>query len=371
MMQILGRPDRSVPVAPGRVLPTQHIVPLFIDNFCDSYAGWTTPAGFDAFTKAVDAVNYLSRDNDVAQGMQCTVANDKASGAIRRTLAVAQDWSGNTRISLRFYVHAADYEYVNRMRLEVLDSTNAKYRYYTFYESSDDATQVVGPGWHERTFHIDDYRAIDGANFDMTDVKYLRITIYHPTVEKTPSITFDRLMVYNPLTTPSSALSLPLVILGFDDGSAQHYDVAAALSGRGMVGTFYVYGSGIGGAGALTLAQLKLMRFAGHLIGSHTYSHQQPFNGLSAAQQINEVRQNVLWLQKNGLGDGAYHLAMPGNVAWQQQFDERFGAWFHTMRGGHPNATLSTDGYPMRNFMQDGGRAEDRRQGVGESPEEA
>jgi len=64
------------------------------------------------------------------------------------------------------------------------------------------------------------------------------------------------------------------VVLTFDDGWACCFEtVFPALRGRGMVGTFFVYPSGVGSPGYVTWAQLAEMRSAGMDIQAHSMTH--------------------------------------------------------------------------------------------------
>ena len=348
----------ATPLTAGITAPRQatpHIVPVYIDNFCDSYAGWT-PVGTIKPTKAIDAVNYLSRDATIAQGMKVNKTAGTIMNELTYTLPAEQDWT-NCRISLRFFVHegagSSSYSSFERIQLTVsAPDLNAGFRVYKFF---GDASKH-GPGWKELTFHITDAMA-QSANFDTTRVRELRLSTRSYDASGTPAVTFDRLMVYRPMAGGQAASNLPIILLTFDDGSAGHYNVCAALSGRGMVGTAYVFGSGIGTTGYLTCPQLRLMQWAGHLIGNHTYSHwAADFADHPIADQIEDIRRSVAWMCDNGFSAGARFIAMPGNVLWQQQFEEWFGDFFYSIRGGYPNADTGASGFGIRCWQSDSRR---------------
>lgn len=64
------------------------------------------------------------------------------------------------------------------------------------------------------------------------------------------------------------------VVLTFDDGLANHYQLALpALIEQGMCATFFVTTALVGAAGYLTWLQLREMSAAGMIIGSHGHRH--------------------------------------------------------------------------------------------------
>lgn len=77
------------------------------------------------------------------------------------------------------------------------------------------------------------------------------------------------------------------VVLTFDDGWACCFDtVFPALARRGMVGTFFVYPSGVGSPGYVTWGQLAEMRSAGMDIQAHSMTHPHlPALGAGAARE--------------------------------------------------------------------------------------
>jgi peptidoglycan/xylan/chitin deacetylase (PgdA/CDA1 family) len=78
-----------------------------------------------------------------------------------------------------------------------------------------------------------------------------------------------------------------LFIINFDDAGASQYTAYEDLVTKGEKATFYIIGSYIGNAGALSAAQLQTMSAAGMDIQCHTHDHAN-LQALSQAQVLAE-----------------------------------------------------------------------------------
>lgn len=67
-----------------------------------------------------------------------------------------------------------------------------------------------------------------------------------------------------------------ICLLTFDDGWKNQYENAAPLLSKyGCRAVFYIYPDFIGGSAAMSWRQLKELARAGHVIGSHSYTHEK------------------------------------------------------------------------------------------------
>ena len=86
---------------------------------------------------------------------------------------------------------------------------------------------------------------------------------------------------------------LPRVVLTFDDGFAEHYELVAPLVEKyGFRATFNVIVECIGKKGYMTWDQLRDLNQRGHAIENHTYSHQNLLK-LAAAGKKDEIRREI------------------------------------------------------------------------------
>ncbi|MFC0863030.1 polysaccharide deacetylase family protein [Sphaerimonospora cavernae] len=76
-----------------------------------------------------------------------------------------------------------------------------------------------------------------------------------------------------PADALAQATAKTVVVLTFDDTTADHATAAGMLNRRGLQGTFYVNSSRLGKRGYLTVEDLRFMAKSGHEIGGHTLGH--------------------------------------------------------------------------------------------------
>lgn len=93
-----------------------------------------------------------------------------------------------------------------------------------------------------------------------------------------------------PLPTPAATPPRTTIVsITFDDGQATHFEAAALLQDRGMVGTFYVNSNLVGrDAYYVEWGHLDKMARAGNEIGGHTRNH-APLSGLDQATIRSEI----------------------------------------------------------------------------------
>lgn len=198
-----------------------------------------------------------------------------------------------------------------------------------------------GCGWKEAILPQGDFVSASG-DIDWSRIGSVAVLLYTK-ANATPSILLDRLMFFQD-SVGATAPHVPIVINTFDDGLREQYDAAAYLSGKGMVGTFYIIGRTVDAAWptCLSVDALMDMQYAGHLIGNHTWDHLMPFDGLTQEEQTEQITTMTRWMCLHGFGEGARILATPGN-AWNPGMDRYLRPYYDQVRqvlsggGAHRN----------------------------------
>jgi peptidoglycan/xylan/chitin deacetylase (PgdA/CDA1 family) len=101
------------------------------------------------------------------------------------------------------------------------------------------------------------------------------------------------------------------LLLTFDDGGKSAVAVGEELSRRGWKGHFFVTTSRIGCRTFLTSGEIRALRRAGHLIGSHSHTHPDIYRDLSPERMLVEWRQSCDILAQL-LGEPCRSGAVPG-----------------------------------------------------------
>ena len=101
------------------------------------------------------------------------------------------------------------------------------------------------------------------------------------------------------------------VLLTFDDGGKSALTAAAELERRGWRGQFFIVTSLIGSRGFLDAAEIRALRHAGHLIGSHSHTHPNIFREQSVARMHEEWRTSADVLSQL-LGEPCLAGSVPG-----------------------------------------------------------
>jgi peptidoglycan/xylan/chitin deacetylase (PgdA/CDA1 family) len=83
------------------------------------------------------------------------------------------------------------------------------------------------------------------------------------------------------------------LLLTFDDGGASAEQIGDALSARGWIGHFFIPVDFMGRPGFLDESRVRRLAQMGHVIGTHSWSHHVPFNGLSEEELREEWRRSV------------------------------------------------------------------------------
>lgn len=105
--------------------------------------------------------------------------------------------------------------------------------------------------------------------------------------------------------------NIPKVMIVADDVHPTVYsEMFTYMNPKGLPLTFYVYGSGVGSTGNITLAQLQEMYAAGCDIASHCWTHTD-LTSVDIATAKSLIAQNRDWLISNGFTRSANHLAYP------------------------------------------------------------
>lgn len=107
---------------------------------------------------------------------------------------------------------------------------------------------------------------------------------------------------------------VPKVAFTFDDGNVTDYTEALPLLEQyDYPAIAYVNTDNVGADGKLDVAQLRELRDAGWLVGSHTTDHTDLEQASDPTVIERTVRQAKRWLVDEGLAAGARHFAYPYN----------------------------------------------------------
>jgi peptidoglycan/xylan/chitin deacetylase (PgdA/CDA1 family) len=101
------------------------------------------------------------------------------------------------------------------------------------------------------------------------------------------------------------------VLVTFDDGTSDHYHVAApVLERNGMRGVFFCSTNRLGQTGFLTGAQCQELQARGHAMESHSHDHKK-FVGMTKAELHRQLAESRRALHELGLGRWNF-IAVPG-----------------------------------------------------------
>jgi peptidoglycan/xylan/chitin deacetylase (PgdA/CDA1 family) len=101
------------------------------------------------------------------------------------------------------------------------------------------------------------------------------------------------------------------ILLTFDDGGKSAMAAAELLSRRGWRGHFFIVTSLIGDRTFLDAADIRALRAAGHLVGSHSHTHPHIFRDLGLQDMIGEWRTSCDVLAQL-LGEPILAASVPG-----------------------------------------------------------
>ena len=118
-----------------------------------------------------------------------------------------------------------------------------------------------------------------------------------------------------PVLVTDLALAVPgggdHLMLTFDDGALGALHAADALSRRGWRAHFFIVTGLLGAPGFLSPADVRALRAAGHLIGSHSHTHPDIFRDLPPARMAFEWRTSRAVLE-DLLGEPCLVASVPG-----------------------------------------------------------
>lgn len=101
------------------------------------------------------------------------------------------------------------------------------------------------------------------------------------------------------------------ILLTFDDGGKSAVAVSEQLSKRGWKGHFFIVTSLIGGRTFLSEREIRTIRSAGHMIGSHSHTHPSIFRDLPFERMVEEWRTSCDILEQL-LGEPILSASVPG-----------------------------------------------------------
>ena len=110
------------------------------------------------------------------------------------------------------------------------------------------------------------------------------------------------------------------IFLTFDDGGKSAVAVGDQLSQRGWKGHFFIVTSLVGGRTFLDAEEIRTIRKAGHLIGSHSHTHPHIFRELPLERMVEEWRTNCDILAQL-LGEPVVSASVPGGDINQRALD--------------------------------------------------
>lgn len=299
------------------------ILPLYIDCF-DDPNDWADLRRLilTGITEYEGEKAYLCGDRNF-RSILVTKEPVTRYGRMRKGFATAKDFSGcNFELRLKVLEGVADssWEHIRSVFLGFKDSSG---KWAWFFASRSYGWQVTCKTRTDMT---------EGdPSIDWSEIVQLGFD-FRTEPGTAPQFILDRLIVFK--SVPSTRFfDKPIVINTFDDNWASHYDAAAYLSSKGMVGTFYTIGNSVGKhwRPLLTLQEYQDMHWAGHLIANHSWTHPMPFDELSFSEQIYQITKMQRWMCENGFGDGARIFTAPGND-WNPCMERALGPYVDHVR---------------------------------------
>ena len=125
------------------------------------------------------------------------------------------------------------------------------------------------------------------------------------------------------------------VLLTFDDGGTSARAAAAELERHGWRGHFFIVTSLVGTRGFLAADDVRAIRDAGHLIGSHSHTHPDIFRDLPFARMLEEWRSSADWLSQL-LGEPCVAGSVPGGDISRAVLDSASAARFRYLFTSEP-----------------------------------
>lgn len=326
-----------LPVIAGATNPKNRFVPVPIATLViDDGTSWTDYQG----TSTDDAVNVMTSDN--ASGSHTSVkftktATDDVNSFYTLDLGGATDYTtpdgSDPFVYVRFYIHDgsgnAAPSTISTVQLRIGDNGLTNRWQYNFWQTTSASRPTVG--WYEYMIPMSAFDPTATPTF--TDIQDIRFTVITTANAGVPVITLDTIAFYPPLKKA-------VYMLTMDDGNDGIFEVASYLSSKGMRGTFFITTEEVGETGRVTLAQLKAMKKAGHLIANHTNSF-DTLDGLTSQQIADRINKATDWLCANGFADGARVFASVGGYWNQDLYDDILGKHIDFVRLTQPLGTIA------------------------------
>jgi peptidoglycan/xylan/chitin deacetylase (PgdA/CDA1 family) len=173
----------------------------------------------------------------------------------------------------------------------------------TTSETVRSGTLVAGFGYHDVT----DEPASSGFQRKGAVPYKLGVELFRQHLDRISA------MALTPARVDDIDLSRPgrHLLLTFDDGGKSAVAIGEELSRRGWNGHFFVTTARIGSRTFLTAAEIRALRDAGHLIGSHSHTHPDIYRDLTPERMLVEWRQSCDILAQI-LGEPCRAGAVPG-----------------------------------------------------------
>ena len=314
-----------------------------VENFSDAvftgHPHWNPVAGTS--TLAADTVNYMATDGTTLAGTKLTPDAAGLSHSMYKYYGGVggKDVSG-CHFAIDVFVHEGTgnslYSYITGIYLTLKESTDAGASASTYKFAVGDAGIGAGgivPGWNRFSVPLESGNYND---IDLTDIDYFTLEMQLGVdTDKTPSVTFGRLMFYTQPTTPG------IVVFGFDGTYATQKRAAMYLNANGMPGTFFTSVGTQGSDGKMTFADLYQLKSAGHLIANYP-----GFAGYWLNLTFQQ-KKDALVLSQNHFGElgfasGMRIVSTPGSGYNQDDMQLLLGGWFDCLTG-HSSAT----GFPL------------------------
>lgn len=291
---------------------------------------WTATAGCAI---AQDTSIYASVGDETASLATLKVTPTAGQTLLRVTLTADLNPVVNlttaTHMRLRYYIPPNSGTWTD-LTLGIVLYSSADKLQYRQYNQSIYSTRWWTPGWHTviwpKAFFSNE------SGFVETNLLSYRLQIYNGTIPVVP-IYVDELAFVT-----LAELAKPLVALNVDDcntgadGTGGGKALLAAVLARGLTATAYVIPSAVGRTGFtipdstpasfMTLADLHEMQDRGIVIGNHGYYSYKYFtHSMTPASFRQEYDRAAEWMIRNGLGRGAYYIALPGGEADRAALD--------------------------------------------------
>lgn len=128
------------------------------------------------------------------------------------------------------------------------------------------------------------------------------------------------------------------VLLTFDDGGASALYAAEQLAARGWRGHFFVITSRIGERTFLKPADVRTLRDAGHVVGTHSHTHPDIFRGLTRERMAEEWCTSREILQ-DLLGEPCEAGSVPGGDISREVLESAAGCGLRWLFTSEPELT--------------------------------